>query len=154
MTRRAPRSAMSAGRLRAAAAPAPTAAGGAEAPTVLLALANADVRCALRQRLAAQGFRVFATGDARVALEWTGRKTADIVVADVLLPGTRIAIPHVLRRRGRDRCPALVGLVNGQAHVDEALRAALGYDLLFSEDVPLAVLTRTLLELPQASRPA
>src|SRR5688500_10666498 len=116
-------------------------------PTVLLVTADAKVRFRTREHLQAQGFSVFATGDARTALAWLMRHAADIVVADCLLPGTRMAIPHVLRRRGRPSCPKLIGIVNEPLSPNDELRSMLGFDELVAPTTPVVVLAKKLLEL-------
>jgi len=115
-------------------------------PTVLLVTADAKARYRTREHLQAQGFSVFATGDARTALSWLVRHAADIVVADCLLPGTRMAIPHVLRRRGSS-CPKLIGIVNAPLSPNDELRRALGFDELVCQTTPVVVLAKKLLEL-------
>jgi CheY-like chemotaxis protein len=116
--------------------------------TVLIAVARADIRWSLREQLSAQGFAVFATGDAQVALTWVARRTADLVISDVLLPGTRTAIPHVLRRRSRShlRCPKLIGLTEDMTSAAE-LGQLLGYDVVLRDRTPAAVVTKQALRL-------
>ena len=115
---------------------------------MLLVTADAKARCRTRDHLLEQGFTVFATGDARTALSWLLRHAADIVVSDCLLPGTRMAIPHVLRRRGRAACPKLIGIVTEPLTADDELRRALGFDELVAASTPVVALARKLLELP------
>jgi CheY-like chemotaxis protein len=115
---------------------------------VLLVIADAETRCTAREHLQSQGLTVFATGDAHIALSWLQRHAADIVVADCLLPGTRMAIPHVLRRRGRECPPRLIGIVSEPLTADEELRELLGYDELIGDGLSLDVLAQRVLEAP------
>jgi DNA-binding response OmpR family regulator len=123
-------------------------AAGAERRTVLIAVARADIRWSLREQLAAQGFAVFATGDAQVALNWVARRTPDLIISDVLLPGTRTAIPHVVRRRSRSHlpCPRLIGLTEDVTSAAE-LGRLLGYDVVLRDRTPAVVITKKALQL-------
>jgi DNA-binding response OmpR family regulator len=123
-------------------------AAGAGRRTVLIAVARADIRWSLREQLSAQGFAVFATGDAQVALNWVARRTPDLVISDVLLPGTRTAIPHVLRRRSRSHlpCPRLIGLTEDITSAAE-LGRLLGYDVVLRDRTPAVVITKRALQL-------
>jgi hypothetical protein len=121
-----------------------------EPARMLLAVANSGIRWKLCERFREQGFAVYATGDARVALDWVATRPLDVVVADLLLPGTHIALPHVVRRRGRQfGCPKLIGLAAPDACGDD-VRTALGYDLVVETGTPAAVLTRAVFDLLSA----
>jgi CheY-like chemotaxis protein len=116
--------------------------------TVLIAVGRADIRWSLREQLTAQGFAVFATGDAQVALALVARRTPDLVISDVLLPGTQTAIPHVLKRRARSHlpCPRLIGLT-ADITSSEELGRLLGYDVILLDRTPAVVVTKTALQL-------
>lgn len=117
----------------------------ARAESVLLIVRDPAVRHRTREHLRDQGFAVFATGETPVALEWLGRHRPATIISDCLLPGTRTAIPHMLRRRGHGSCPRLVGLVSAPLTPGERLRDLLGFDELVAVGTPVAVLTRRLL---------
>jgi CheY-like chemotaxis protein len=120
-------------------------------PVLLLALAHSGTRWALREHLSQQGFVVHPVGDGRAALEWLERRSADVVISDLLLPGTRIAVPHVLRRRWRASCPKLIGLTGGAESCDE-LQRALSFDLVLRSGTPTAVLTKAVHRLLAGDR--
>jgi DNA-binding response OmpR family regulator len=93
------------------------------------------------RRLRDQGFRVQGLGDARTALAWLARARADVVIADVLLPGSRIAVPHLVRRRHSATCPILIGLADEGSDC-AALAQVLGFDAVVPRSTPMAVLHR------------
>jgi CheY-like chemotaxis protein len=114
--------------------------------TVLLIMNDLQRRCTLREHLVSQGFSVFATGSTPAALNWLERHAASIVVADCLLPGTRVAIPHFLKRRALPVVPRTVGIVHAPLTMSERLRELLGYDELVPGGTPVALLTKRLLQ--------
>lgn len=113
--------------------------------SVLVVIGELERRCRIRDHLSRQGLNVYSTGSAQTALDWLARHRADAIVADCLLPGTRIAMPHVLQRAQRERA-LLVGLVAEPLTVSERLRELLGYDELLPSATPAAVLTRRVLQ--------
>jgi CheY-like chemotaxis protein len=114
--------------------------------TALLAVADAEYRWGLREHMARQGFTVYATGEGSAALDWLTRRTFDVVVADVLLPGTRIAVPHIVRRRGRTACPKLIAVCDDSLPCD-AVQSVFGYDLVVPVRTPVVVLTKAIHQL-------
>lgn len=115
---------------------------------ILLILSDANTRERAEHHLRQQGFGVFATGETPIALDWLKRHTPDLVVCDLLLPGTRTAITHVLRHKGEARLPRMIGLVREGLPVSERLRELFGYDDVVSDRMPVAVLTKRLLTGP------
>lgn len=113
---------------------------------ILLMIGNPKVRSSFRAYLAEQRLLVYATDVHARGIRWGEAMQPDLIVSDLLLPGTRIAAPHLFRRRGSVWRPIIVGLTSSQ-DADEALRQALSYDLLLPEPIPAAVFTKQVLRL-------
>ena len=113
---------------------------------VLLVAADGERRHRWRLQLSDQGYAVFATGDTSVALSWLARHGPQLVIADYLLPGTRIAIPHVLKHRGQ-RGIATIGVVADESLLTDRTRQLLGYDALLTASTPAALVSKRALQL-------
>jgi len=124
---------------------------------VLIAVADGNERWELREHLREQGFDVFATGTAPAAIHWLEHHAVDAVVADCLLPGTGMAMPHLMKRRAISRTARSVGIVRPPLTASERLRDLLGYDELWDAGVPVVRLTKRLHQLcavqPSESQP-
>lgn len=114
---------------------------------VLLAVGDGGERWAMREHLLALGFEVFATGNAGTAIHWLEQSPIDYVIADCLLPGTGIAIPHVVKRRAVSRTARTIGIVRPPLEPSERLRELLGYDELILPGLPVVRVTKQLVAL-------
>jgi DNA-binding response OmpR family regulator len=113
---------------------------------VLLVAADGERRHRWRLQLADQGYAVFATGDTDVALSWLARHGPRLVITDYPLPGTRIALPHVLKHRGH-RGIATIGVVADETLITDRTRQLLGYDALLPSNTPAALVSKRALQL-------
>ena len=114
---------------------------------VLIAIGDGQERWAMREHLLALGFEVFATGNAGTAIHWLEQSPIEYVIADCLLPGTGIAIPHVVKRRAVCRTARTIGIVRAPLEPCDRLRELLGYDELILPGLPVVRVTKRLVSL-------
>ena len=116
------------------------------ATSVLLVIADSQRRHRRRLQLTEQGYAVFATGNADTVRTWLQRHTPRLVVADCLLPSTRIAIPHLLKRAGHSGIRTIGIVADTSLNTDRA-RELLGFDTLIPESTPAVLVAKRALEL-------
>lgn len=97
------------------------------APTILIVEDNAAFAEALRMSYEVEGYAVEWVADGDVALEWLAEHHADVIVLDLMLPGTNGF--EVLRRyRGMSGSAAVLILSAREQEVDKVQGFRLGAD--------------------------
>jgi two-component system OmpR family response regulator len=101
-------------------------AGAAQGPRILVVDDDPDIRELLCDYLRASGMRPAAVADGQAMWEWLGRHAADLIVLDLMLPGTDgLALCRSLRER--THIPVVMLTARG-ALLDRILGLEMGAD--------------------------